>query len=109
MKKPATKHDMRKHLERQVAAFLSDGGKVQELKTGESAYDRSSIPPITPPVFEARNTSRTPLNDVIAALDARRAEKRSRKKIVRRRTPKRKKQVVYDDFGEPLRVVWTEE
>jgi hypothetical protein len=109
VKKPPTKQDVRKRLEKQVAAFLSEGGKVQELKTGESAYDRRTIPPITPPVFEARQTSRTPLNDVIAALDARRAEKRSRTKIVRRRTPKRKKQVVYDDFGEPLRVVWIEE
>ena len=109
MKKPPTKQDVRKRLEKQVAAFLSEGGKVQELKTGESAYDRSTIPTITPPVFEARQTSRTPLNDVIAALDARRAEKRSRTKIVRGRTPKRKKQVVYDDFGEPLRVVWIEE
>ena len=109
MKKPPTKQDMREHLEKQVAAFLSDGGQVQELKNGESAYDRSSIPPTTPPVFEARKTSRTPLNDVIAALDARRAEKRSGKKIVRRRTPKRRRQVVYDDFGEPLRVVWIEE
>lgn len=109
MKKPPTKQDMREHLEQQVAAFLSDGGTVQELKNGESAYDRNSIPPTAPPVFEPRKTSRTPVNDVIAALDARRAEKRSRKKIVRRRTPKRRRQVVYDDFGEPLRVVWIEE
>ena len=109
MKKPPSKQDMRERLEKQVAAFLSDGGKVQELKTGDSAYDRSSIPPTTPPVFDARKSSRTPLNDVVAALDARRAEKRSRKKIVRQRASKRKRQVVYDDFGEPLRVVWIEE
>ena len=109
MKKPPSKQDMRERLEKQVAAFLSDGGTIQELKTGDSAYDRSSIPPTTPPVFEARKTSRTPLNHVVAALDARRAEKRSRKKIVRQRATKRKRQVVYDDFGEPLRVVWIEE
>ena len=54
MKKPPSKQDMRERLEKQVAAFLSDGGTVQELKTGDSAYDRSSIPPTTPPVFEAR-------------------------------------------------------
>ena len=109
MKKPPTKQDMRERLKKQVAAFLSDGGEVKALKTGESAYDRSSIPPTTPPIFEARKAERTPLNDVIAALDARRAEKRSRKKMVRRRTPKRRRQVVYDDFGEPLRVIWIEE
>ena len=109
MKKPPSKNDLRKRLQRQTAAFLSSGGKVEELKVGESAYDRGEIPP-SPPLFEARQpTSRTPLTDVIAALDARREAKRTRTKVVRRRTPKRRRQVVYDDFGEPLRVVWVEE
>ena len=40
--------------------------------------------------------------------DARREAKRTRTKVVRRRTPTRRRQVVYDDFGEPLRVVWVE-
>ena len=45
----------------------------------------------------------------IAALDARREAKRTRTKVVTRRTPTRRRQVVYDDFGKPLRVVWVEE
>ena len=108
MKKPPTKNELRQRLERQTAAFLSKGGKVRELSVGESAYDRSEMPPPAP-LFEARKTTRTPLTEVIAALDARRAEKRPRTKIVRRRTPKRRRQVVYDDFGEPVRVIWVEE
>ena len=108
MKKPPTKNELRQRLERQTAAFLSKGGEVRELSVGESAYDRNEMPPPAP-LFEARKTTRTPLTEVIAALDARRAEKRPRTKIVRRRTPKRRRQVVYDDFGEPLRVIWVEE
>ena len=109
MKKPPSKNDLRERLRRETAAFLSSGGRVKELKVGESAYDLGEIPP-SPPLFEARQpTSRTPLTDVIAALDARREAKRTRTKLVRRRTPTRRRQVVYDDFGEPLRVVWVEE
>ena len=107
MKKPPSKTDLRERLERQTAAFLSSGGKVKEFRTGESAYDRTETPPPAP-LFETGALS-APLTDVIAALDARRAAKRVRTKVVRQRTPKRRRQVVYDDFGEPLRVVWVEE
>ena len=106
--KPPSKSDLRQRLQRQTDAFLSKGGKIQELALGESAYERNEIPPPAP-LFQHSPQSRTPLTDVIAALDRRRAERRPRHKIVRRRTPKRRKQVVYDDFGEPLRVVWIEE
>ena len=108
MKKPPSKTDLRERLQRQTADFLSSGGKVKEFQAGESAYDRSETPPPAP-LFETRRVERTPLTDVIAALDSRRAAKRARTKVVRRRTPKRRRQVVYDDFGEPLRVVWVEE
>ena len=108
MKKPPSKTDLRERLAQQTAAFISAGGTVKELRRGESAYDKCDGPPAAP-LFEARPTTRTPLTNVIAALDARRAEKRSRTKVIRRRKPKRRKQVVYDDFGEPLRVTWVEE
>jgi len=108
MKKPPSKTDLRERLQRQTADFLSSGGKVKEFQAGESAYDRDDGPPPAP-LFEARRTERTPLTEVVAALDARREAKRARIKVVRRRTPKRRRQVVYDDFGEPLRVVWVEE
>ena len=111
MKKPPSKTDLRARLARQTAAFLSSGGTVTELGQGESAYDKTDVPPAAP-MFEARPTShatRTPLTEVIAALEARRAAKRSKTKVVRSKAPKRRKQVVYDDFGEPLRVTWVEE
>ena len=108
MKKPPSKTDLRDRLQRQTAVFLSSGGKVEELAVGESAYDRNETPPPAP-LFDARRSERTPLNDVVAVLEARRAAKRGRTKVVRGRTPKKRRQVVYDDFGEPLRVVWVEE
>jgi hypothetical protein len=79
MKKPPSKTDLRAHLQRQTDAFLSSGGKVQELQTGESAYDRDQAPPPAP-LFETRRSERTPLTDVVAALEARRTAKRARTK-----------------------------
>jgi len=109
VKKPPSKTDLREKLVAQTAAFLSAGGTVRQFSAGESAYDRDTPAPPTP-LFEARSGSRTPLTDVIAALDARRAnKKRQRTRVVRRRSPKRRKQTLYDDFGEPLRVIWVEE
>ena len=109
LKKPPSKTDLRERLQRQTADFLSAGGKVQEVQSGETAYDRNSPPPTHAPLFEPSKTTRTPLTDVIAALEARRAAKRTRTKVVRKRAPKRRRQVIYDDFGEPLRVTWIEE
>ena len=108
LKKPPSKQDLRRHLSQQTAKFLSSGGSIQELARGESAYERNEVPPPAP-LFTDAKVSRTPLTDVVAALDARRAPKRQQKKGARRSAPRRRKQVVYDDFGEPLRVVWVED
>ena len=88
MKKPPSKTDLRERLQRQTAAFLSSGGKVKEFQAGESAYDRSETPPPAP-LFETRRVERTPLTDVIAALDSRRAAKRARTKVVRPQVERR--------------------
>ena len=86
MKKPPSKTDLRERLQRQTAAFLSSGGKVREFRAGESAYDRKETPPPAP-LFKTRRAERTPLTDVIAALDARRAAKRARAARHRSRCP----------------------
>ena len=108
LKKPPSKQDLRRRLTQQTAKFLSSGGSIQELERGESAYERNEIPPPAP-LFTDAKVARTPLTDVVAALDARRAPKRQQRKVSRRSTPRQRKQVVYDDFGEPLRVVWVED
>ena len=108
LKKPPSKQDLRRRLSQQTAKFLSSGGSIQELARGESAYERNEIPPPAP-LFTDAKVARTPLTDVVAALDARRAPKRQQRKGSRHSTPRQRKQVVYDDFGEPLRVVWVED
>jgi len=100
MKKPPSKTDLRERLQQQTADFLSSGGKVREFQAGDSAYDRDEAPPPAP-LFETRRAERTPLTEVVAALDARREAKRARTKVVRRRTPKRRRQVLYDDLASP--------
>jgi len=71
--------------------------------------------PGDPPLFLNRRlfieppTPRTPIPDVLAAIDARRALSLRRRPVRKRsRLPPRRK-VIYDDFGEPLRKVWVEE
>jgi len=108
LKKTPSKQDLRRRLSQQTAKFLSSGGSIQELARGESAYERNEIPPPAP-LFTDAKVARTPLTDVVAALDARRAPKRQQKKGSRQSAPRQRKQVVYDDFGEPLRVVWVED
>ena len=108
LKKPPSKQDLRRRLSQQTDKFLSSGGSIQELARGESAYERNEIPPPAP-LFTDAKVARTPLTDVVAALDARRAPKRPQKKVSRQSAPRQRKQVVYDDFGEPLRVVWVED
>ena len=108
MKKPPTKRDLRAHLQRQTEAFLTSGGKIREFKVGDSAYDKGKTPATTP-LFQTSRVTRTPVNDVIDALEARREQKKLKAKVVGRRTPRRRKKIVYDDFGEPLRVIWVED
>ena len=53
---------------------------------------------------------RTPVNEVVATLNARRAAmKRRRKPVAKRRSQGAGKRIIYDDFGEPLRRVWVDE
>ena len=107
LKKPASKAELREHLNRQTKAFLERGGEIARVERGISGIDGPE-PARHIPLFDQPKSARTPLTDVIRALDSRRAEK---KKVATRRTVRRsrRKQVVYDDFGEPLRVVWREE
>ena len=109
MKKPITKDQIRRRLEHQTKAFVNAGGEINAIEPGLSGIDEA-ITPIRTPVFSKPAESRTPLTDVVKALDERRREKLKRTpKKVRTRTTSRKKQIVYDDFGEPLRVIWRDD
>ncbi|MDX1341682.1 hypothetical protein [Reinekea sp. G2M2-21] len=106
MKPVRTKKDLQADLQAQVEAFLSHGGNIRQVERGQSGLSHEK-PWINP--FKSGETekaaSRTPLPDVVAAIDAR---KQSKKKP----TPKRRKPEkiwILDDFGEPVRWVWSDQ
>ena len=111
MKKTVSKEDIRDELQQETERFLRGGGQVTQVPQGQSGKN-----PGDPPLFLNRRlfieprTPRTLVPDVVAAIEARRKEKLSRKpQRKRRRLPEPRRKVIYDDFGEPLRRVWIEE
>lgn len=109
MKKPPDKADLRRQLHRQMESYLQQGGEIKQLPVGESAFSPGERPPPTP-LFNEPKADRTPVDDVVAALKARKEASRSQtgKKRGQPKT-RRRKQVIYDDFGEPMRVIWSDE
>ena len=103
MKRP-TKSELRAQLAAETEAYLANGGEVVEVPRGATALENGKMLHTSP--FQPSETpqQRTPAGDALAAIDARKKAKRPEKPKHRSRAPK--KQVIYDDFGEPLRVVW---
>lgn len=108
-KLPPSKAQLRQELEQATRRFLHTGGSVTEVPVGTSAWQPGTAPPPTQALFSQPREPRTPLNDVVAALDERRAARRSRKQVQRTRKPQPRRQTIYDDFGEPLRRVWSDD
>ena len=110
MKKTVSKADIRDELLQETQRFLKEGGHVNEIPRGKSGRD-----PTDPPIFLNRNffaepkSPRTPVPEVVAAIEARRLAKKSRAPQRQRRLPHPRRKVIYDDFGEPLRRIWQEE
>ncbi len=109
VKKLPDKSDMRADLERETQLFLQDGGEVKSVPTGISGKD-----PLAPPLYLTRRlfaeprAERTPIPEVVAAIEARRKALVKRQPARKRATRSRRK-TVYDDFGEPLRKVWVDD
>lgn len=102
MKPLPTKAQIRAELDRQMEAYLNQGGTVNEVPRGTSG------------IVDNRNTfahsgesgpkqERTPLDDVVKTIEARKHPQQAAK----RKRPRKK--LITDDFGEPLRWVWVEE
>lgn len=111
MKKPVSKEDVRAQLQRETERFLNRGGEVVNIPRGVSGKN-----PGDPPLFLNRRlfieppVPRTPIPEVIAAIEARRQLTPRRNQVRKRaRLPQPRRKVIYDDFGEPLRRVWVEE
>lgn len=106
MKRSPSKADVRDRLQQDIEAFLRHGGEVEQMHMGASALNDGEA--ITEP-FQRPRQERTPLPQVVAAIEARRQSKlaKNQPKAKRRKSPRKK--VIYDDFGEPIREVWIED
>lgn len=107
MKKPITKKQVRQELESQLQDFLESGGAINDIPRGVSGREPGSAP-IKPSseFFQQQSDKRTYVPEVVNALEERKKKPAPEKKP----TPKKRRKVmIYDDFGDPLRWVWKED
>jgi hypothetical protein len=104
IKPTKTRRQLHQELEEQVRQYLQDGGQVNEVPRGLSGRMDASGPLVA--FFEgASHEDRTPLPEVVAAIEARKKPHPAAKP----KKPKPRKKVILDDFGQPLRWEWVEE
>jgi hypothetical protein len=111
VKKLETKDDLREKLNREMKRFLKTGGNVEEVPQGLSGKNPGDSPVfLNKRLFIEPRASRTPVPEVVAAIEARRKERFKHTPTAKHsRKPKPRSKVIYDDFGEPLRKVWVDE
>ncbi len=105
MKKAPTKRQIRAELERQIDAYFSKGGEIAEIERGISGRENPLKAEATP-IFNEPKVSRTPMPEVLGALDSRRSNKSS---SIKKATKEPVEKIIYDDFGEPVRKIWVDE
>lgn len=104
IKPTKTRRQMHQELEEQVRQYLDNGGHVNEVPRGMSGRMDTNSPLVV--LFEgASHEDRTPLPDVVAAIEARKKPS----SLLKPKKPKPRKKVILDDFGQPLRWEWVEE
>lgn len=107
MKKPTSKAHIRTEINDQVANFLNKGGHIAEIERGTSGRELSDGPlQNNTSTFQQPRAERTYVPEVIAALEERRKPKAT---VKTKKVKKPKKEIIYDDFGEPLRWQWKED
>ncbi len=102
MKPLKTKAQIRAELEDAMSHYLNEGGEVVDVPRGVSAIVDNRNLFAQGFAGQTAATSRTPVNDAIENLEA-------RKQGLQAPVPKKsrpKKTLIKDDFGEPLRWVW---
>lgn len=107
LKNQSSKNSIRSELRRKTEEYISLGGEIKQHQAGETGEPadkprgRSAFVSGEPP------KTRTYINDVVSALDNRKKKKVPPKASAT--TKRAKKKVIYDDFGEPVREVWTKD
>ncbi|MGB1158687.1 MAG: hypothetical protein ACPG3V_04750 [Porticoccaceae bacterium] len=106
MIRKSSKESLRRELHRKTQEFLSQGGEIQKCDPGETGEPLDK--PRAKAVFVSPSPlkTRTYLNDVVSAVDAR--KRKNQTSSVKKPTNKPRKQIIYDDFGEPLREMWVD-
>lgn len=104
MKPIKTKAQLRNELSHEVEQYLSRGGAVENIPSGVSGNtDNANL--FTSSAHFGPKQERTPVTDVIRELDSRKKIKpRSFKPVSGPR-----KKLITDDFGEPVRWVWSDQ
>jgi len=104
MKPTKTRRELHQELDQQVEEFLRNGGAVHEVPRGLSGRPYAQTPLVS--IFEGTSQEeRTPLPEVVAAIEAHRHPSTPAKPEHK----KPRKKVILDDFGQPLRWEWVEE
>jgi hypothetical protein len=99
------KDQQRERLRRQIEEFLARGGHIDSVAPGVSGRDDNLRPPPATHFSQGPRPSRTPVPEVVAAIELRR-QRNSIKRKAAGRASKPKRRLIYDDFGEPLRWEW---
>jgi len=105
MKPTKTKREIRDELQQQIDDFLQQGGAVAEVARGISGRLDAGAP-LRSLFTGQQSEDRTPLPDVVAAIESRKKSSSSTASPLR---PRPKKKIILDDFGQPLRWEWVEE
>ena len=105
MRQPISKAQKRALLEEEMQNYLAKGGEVEEVEQGISGRE-NPMQALLPVLFNEKILKRTDARAALKQLDAR---KHPAKATPMARAKSRKKIPVYDDFGEVLRWVWSEE
>jgi len=106
--KPPSKKQIRAELNAEIDNYLGEGGVIKEIPRGLSAFQPGD-PPLRTEHFQPSQapSERTPVPEVVAAIEARKHIKPAKHKPTKTHRPKRK--LILDDFGEPLRWEWVNE
>ena len=102
-----TKAQLRLEHEKHIKDFLAHGGKIQQVSPGASGlidgkYKNRHIR------LGGPHKTRTPVPEAILAIEARRAGLKVKAKAMPA-MPKRKRKIILDDFGEPIRTIWSDQ
>lgn len=103
MSKRPSKAELRKQLDDEVQHFIEHGGEVQELPRGATGLVDGRYQALG---FDRKSETRTDVTEVLKTIDQRREQQRKPKPTPQKKSQPPQKKIIYDDFGEPIRIVW---